>query len=1457
MANKGKGKAKVDIEVSDNGTIKATKKKMDSLSKSTDKVTNSNKGVIGTSGKAGKDFSRMASGMGGLVAAYATVAANMFALSAAFTVLSNAADFDSMIISSKNLATATGNDFINIAKSVHTATGAQIDFADALAITNKAVASGIGADQVAQFTELATKAAQTFGGTTTDAMNRFVDAVLRGRTELVNKLGIVISADKAYTEYSQSIGKTVQQLTEFEKRQAITNSIISEGNKSIGQTVIDPNPYQVLAVTFRDLAQEIASMFTATGGIASELVNLFNTSKDAVLGLSAVLVGSVLSKLGPTPTDLRNRSKAARQANKRSIRFQKQNARRIRNIKKDLNNDLLGIDRDYNSKNLAQVTASAEKHSAVRLQSMKSFKPLFSGEDMSSRQIGTIKGLLTKAEKGVGSLKDVPRETRARLRKYLNYMSGDVKVTEKEMQKGFARIKTHMRSIGVEAKSVRNKFRSFTSNIVRQNNVAAAKIAKHGIFTSLPSGMNPAIKGYQRLKAAGGKLINNLGTIGLAVTLGISAWTLYRKTFDKTGLALDSIKDKMKEFGTRQSTLSETLETSSTTFGKLIAEDTASTFSQRANIISNNIRSVIALIKEANKEFVGLVTKSGTGEAIRKAEEELSKAEKFRDNASSALKRRGTPRMNLRSTSDYTEAEKEVKRLEAKILGLYATQETLDKAAERKTLEIAKGSIKKLEEELDAKFEGNIPKLLKDKIDAAKLASGEVYPHSSSGDLKEQTSEALRLLSEASQAYARLGDSVTNVEKRSKDYAAKVIEQNKSISLLPKEIKLAYDSILSTEQEADILNLEKLLLSKKALGGSVKEVKALKELAKGLGFGGKEIDDLVETKDGLGILLKRFRNTKTSVEELALELKNAKERAVELKSAADALSFSKLAANSDAKNIAYLEASILHQKNTFKSEESRLLALKTSLGKGVVRNLAGAQQALVLTKKQLVELRKQYGIQKAKEELRKGELKVRLKQLKYESDMNNILGARKVLVSTLSAESTSSIGEKLRLGRQRENIVLLNKEVALTDKLREAKKIDNLSDRGRAVSLVEAQLENLILEKEIIEARRALSHEENARLSQISGDYVSAAAHSMKSEAQKALNLTENSISKLVTGYANGVRAGVGSFFDQLIEGNVSMTEALGAMGDAILETMSEVATDYVTEGLLDSIFNMSDPAKTTAENTTSIDANIKKLVNGMTSTSDTGEEPSIFNTLAGAFGGMWEGAKNLLGFGVGPISNDTTGVKAGLSGDSGIDMETGKLVKSNEGLIGSNSLLEGVLGVVGQATGENTGGLFASIAQSVISMAMNAATTATKTASDITLVGAIVANTGAVMANTIQLAMPSVGFAANGGVLSSKGFTPLANGGVATQAQQYIIGEGRKNEAVVPLPNNREIPVELKGGGGETTIVNNYDFTNADPASEARIRGMIKANGRATFGEVFKQIDRGGTFAKKTGRRR
>jgi hypothetical protein len=130
-------------------------------------------------------------------------------------------------------------------------------------------------------------------------------------------------------------------------------------------------------------------------------------------------------------------------------------------------------------------------------------------------------------------------------------------------------------------------------------------------------------------------------------------------------------------------------------------------------------------------------------------------------------------------------------------------------------------------------------------------------------------------------------------------------------------------------------------------------------------------------------------------------------------------------------------------------------------------------------------------------------------------------------------------------------------------------------------------------------------------------------------------------------------------------------------------------------------------------------------------------------------------------------------------------------------------------------------------------------------------------------MANTAMMATQAMtSMFADGGIIKGKtkfsGLTPFANGGITNGPTAALIGEGANREAVVPLPNNREIPVQLSGDGGSSsvTVTQNFDFRNADPNSVAKLRAEAKNIEETTFNRVFAEINRGGKYAKMSGRR-
>tara|TARA_R110000824_G_scaffold82503_3_gene206805 strand:+ start:7208 stop:9157 length:1950 start_codon:yes stop_codon:yes gene_type:complete len=92
------------------------------------------------------------------------------------------------------------------------------------------------------------------------------------------------------------------------------------------------------------------------------------------------------------------------------------------------------------------------------------------------------------------------------------------------------------------------------------------------------------------------------------------------------------------------------------------------------------------------------------------------------------------------------------------------------------------------------------------------------------------------------------------------------------------------------------------------------------------------------------------------------------------------------------------------------------------------------------------------------------------------------------------------------------------------------------------------------------------------------------------------------------------------------------------------------------------------------------------------------------------------------------------------------------------------------------------------------------------------------------------------------------------ATGGSIGTGRATLVGE-RGPELMVPRRNAHIIPNSALGGGG-TSIVNNYDFSGANPATIMALRQEADRIKQDTFASVFGAIDRGGSYARVSGRR-
>ena len=244
---------------------------------------------VGT-GASGRDFAKEAQGLGGLVRLYATLAANIFAVTAAANQLSQAMATSNMIKGMQQLGAQAGISYGNIAKNLVEVTDYAISTREALEATAMATSAGLSADQLKNIGIVAKNVSQALGRDVTDSIGRLTRGVVKLEPELLDELGLFTKIGPATEKYALSIGKSASQLTDFERRQAFANAVIKEGLDKFSNIQLDANPYNKLLATFKDVALAGLELINKVLGPAIKLLSESPMALGAALAYFATML---------------------------------------------------------------------------------------------------------------------------------------------------------------------------------------------------------------------------------------------------------------------------------------------------------------------------------------------------------------------------------------------------------------------------------------------------------------------------------------------------------------------------------------------------------------------------------------------------------------------------------------------------------------------------------------------------------------------------------------------------------------------------------------------------------------------------------------------------------------------------------------------------------------------------------------------------------------------------------------------------------------------------------------------------------------------------------------------------------------------------------------------------------------------------------------------------------------
>ena len=255
----------VTYKVNEDGSLEKISKKANAAAAATDKASNASsrynkqqKGVAGATSNSTKAFSKMTTGMtGGLVPAYATLAAHVFAVTAAFGVLSRSQAVKQLQQGLLFTGRAAGENLTIVTRNLRDITDNAISSADAMRALAVGVSAGFSEDQMEGLTKVAKGASLALGRDMTDALDRLVRGAAKLEPEILDELGIMVRLDDATGKYAASLGLAADDLSQFERRMAFTNAIIEQGTSKFGALAasVESNPFNQLAATFDDMVK--------------------------------------------------------------------------------------------------------------------------------------------------------------------------------------------------------------------------------------------------------------------------------------------------------------------------------------------------------------------------------------------------------------------------------------------------------------------------------------------------------------------------------------------------------------------------------------------------------------------------------------------------------------------------------------------------------------------------------------------------------------------------------------------------------------------------------------------------------------------------------------------------------------------------------------------------------------------------------------------------------------------------------------------------------------------------------------------------------------------------------------------------------------------------------------------------------------------------------------------------
>ena len=430
-----KRKVLVDVIVDDKGTTKKMavsqrqlKGAMDGTAASATNARKQIRGAAQTASASGKQFAALASGTGGLVGAYATLAAQIFAVTAAFNFLKSAGSLKLLQEGQLAYTSAVGTSMKALTTDIQAATGAQLSFQEAAQAAAIGTAAGLDPQQITALGKAAKDTSTILGRDLTDSFNRLVRGVTKAEPELLDELGIILRLETAQRNYKRSL-KITGELNAFQRSQAVTAEVLAQVEekyaKVLAVTGASENEFQKLGKAFDDIVNSIREFsVTFLTPVAQVLAEYPALIAAAFAPFTIQILRSALPSLAGLSTSLEKVATTAKKSYAKANLDQKKYFKDLDKLRASPKAQLQ-LKKSVDD----EMKANLKK---VKLNKRSLLQKLRDGDQLSARQLAKIKQNLDKEVRGY-KIKDakVLANLKIHLKKYemLNKASAGVVTT--------------------------------------------------------------------------------------------------------------------------------------------------------------------------------------------------------------------------------------------------------------------------------------------------------------------------------------------------------------------------------------------------------------------------------------------------------------------------------------------------------------------------------------------------------------------------------------------------------------------------------------------------------------------------------------------------------------------------------------------------------------------------------------------------------------------------------------------------------------------------------------------------------------------------------------------------------------------------------------------------------------------------------------------------------------------